>query len=55
MKVAALHELEARPNEPLLRREPQGLLGAADHWLHEAKRHGRNQVRPIVVNPVIPA
>jgi len=31
--------------------EPQGLLDAADHWLHEAKRHGRNQVQPLVVAP----
>jgi diguanylate cyclase (GGDEF)-like protein len=32
--------------------EPQGLLDAADHWLHEAKRHGRNQIQPFVVAPV---
>jgi diguanylate cyclase (GGDEF)-like protein len=31
--------------------EPQGLLDAADHWLHEAKRHGRNQIQPFVVAP----
>jgi len=35
--------------------EPQGLLDAADHWLREAKHHGRNQVQPMVVAPVIPA
>ena len=29
--------------------EPQGLLDAADHWLREAKNHGRNQVQPVVV------
>jgi diguanylate cyclase (GGDEF)-like protein len=28
--------------------EPQGLLDAAGHWLHEAKRHGRNQVQPLM-------
>ena len=28
--------------------EPQGLLDAADHWLHEAKRHGRNQIQPLI-------
>jgi PleD family two-component response regulator len=28
--------------------EPQGLLDAADHWLHEAKRHGRNQIQPLM-------
>ena len=27
---------------------PQGLLDAADHWLYEAKHHGRNQVQPLV-------
>lgn len=26
----------------------QGLLDAADHWLYEAKHHGRNQVQPVV-------
>jgi diguanylate cyclase (GGDEF)-like protein len=30
---------------------PQGLLDAADHWLYEAKHHGRNQVQPLVVAP----
>ena len=29
----------------------QGLLDAADHWLYEAKHHGRNQVQPLVVAP----
>jgi diguanylate cyclase (GGDEF)-like protein len=28
---------------------PQGLLDAADHWLFEAKHHGRNQVQPLLV------
>jgi len=32
-------------------RDPQGLLDAADHWLYEAKHHGRNQVQPVVVVP----
>jgi diguanylate cyclase (GGDEF)-like protein len=27
---------------------PQGLLDAADHWLYEAKHHGRNQIQPIL-------
>ena len=27
----------------------QGLLDAADHWLYEAKHHGRNQVQPVIV------
>ncbi len=31
--------------------DPQGLLDAADHWLYEAKHHGRNQVQPLVVVP----
>jgi diguanylate cyclase (GGDEF)-like protein len=30
---------------------PQGLLDAADHWLYEAKHHGRNQVQPLVLAP----
>ena len=30
-------------------RDPQGLLDAADHWLYEAKHHGRNQVQPVLV------
>jgi diguanylate cyclase (GGDEF)-like protein len=30
---------------------PQGLLDAADHWLYEAKHHGRNQIQPLVVTP----
>ena len=30
---------------------PQGLLDAADHWLYEAKHHGRNQIQPVVVAP----
>ncbi len=29
----------------------QGLLDAADHWLYEAKHHGRNQIQPLVVAP----
>jgi diguanylate cyclase (GGDEF)-like protein len=29
----------------------QGLLDAADHWLYEAKHHGRNQVQPVTVVP----
>jgi len=28
--------------------EPQALLDTADHWLYEAKHHGRNQVQPVV-------
>jgi diguanylate cyclase (GGDEF)-like protein len=28
--------------------EPQALLDTADHWLFEAKHHGRNQVQPVV-------
>ena len=31
--------------------EPQGLLDAADHWLYEAKHHGRNQIQPLVLAP----
>lgn len=31
--------------------EPQALLDAADHWLYEAKHHGRNQIQPLVVAP----
>jgi diguanylate cyclase (GGDEF)-like protein len=31
--------------------QPHGLLDAADHWLYEAKHHGRNQVQPLVVAP----
>ena len=34
--------------------QPQALLDGADHWLYEAKRHGRNQIQPLAV-PVIPA
>jgi diguanylate cyclase (GGDEF)-like protein len=30
---------------------PQGLLDAADHWLYEAKHHGRNQIQPGAVVP----
>ena len=30
---------------------PQGLLDAADHWLYEAKHHGRNQIQPPVFVP----
>ena len=29
----------------------QGLLDAADHWLYEAKHHGRNQIQPVVMAP----
>jgi diguanylate cyclase (GGDEF)-like protein len=29
---------------------PQGLLDAADHWLYEAKHHGRNQIQPVTVH-----
>ncbi len=32
-------------------REPKALLDAADHWLYEAKHHGRNQIQPLVVIP----
>jgi diguanylate cyclase (GGDEF)-like protein len=28
--------------------DAQGLLDAADHWLYEAKHHGRNQVQPVM-------
>ena len=37
--------------------EPQGLLDAADHWLYEAKHHGRNQVQPLIAPPrdLVPA
>lgn len=28
--------------------DAQGLLDAADHWLYEAKHHGRNQVQPLM-------
>jgi diguanylate cyclase (GGDEF)-like protein len=28
--------------------DPQGVLDAADHWLYEAKHHGRNQVQPVM-------
>ena len=31
--------------------DAQGLLDAADHWLYEAKHHGRNQIQPLVVAP----
>lgn len=31
--------------------DPQAILDAADHWLYEAKHHGRNQVQPLVVAP----
>ena len=31
--------------------DPQGLLDAADHWLFEAKHHGRNQVQPVILVP----
>ncbi len=31
--------------------QAQGLLDAADHWLYEAKHHGRNQVQPLVAAP----
>ncbi|HUP96619.1 MAG TPA: tetratricopeptide repeat-containing diguanylate cyclase [Usitatibacter sp.] len=29
--------------------DPQPLMDAADHWLYEAKHHGRNQVQPVMV------
>ncbi len=28
-----------------------GLLDAAEHWLHEAKHHGRNQIQPLALAP----
>ena len=31
--------------------DAQGLMDAADHWLYEAKHHGRNQIQPVVVTP----
>jgi diguanylate cyclase (GGDEF)-like protein len=31
--------------------EAQGILDAADHWLYEAKHHGRNQIQPLVLTP----
>ncbi|HUQ28115.1 MAG TPA: tetratricopeptide repeat-containing diguanylate cyclase [Usitatibacter sp.] len=31
--------------------DTQGMLHAADHWLYEAKRHGRNQVQPVILIP----
>jgi diguanylate cyclase (GGDEF)-like protein len=31
--------------------DTQGLLDAADHWLYEAKHHGRNQIQPLAVTP----
>lgn len=30
---------------------PQAMLDTADHWLYEAKHHGRNQIQPLVVAP----
>jgi diguanylate cyclase (GGDEF)-like protein len=27
----------------------QGILDAADHWLYEAKHHGRNQIQPVTI------
>ena len=32
--------------------DPHAILDAADHWLYEAKHHGRNQIQPLVVTPV---
>ena len=32
--------------------DAQGLLDAADHWLYEAKHHGRNQIQPRVYESV---
>jgi diguanylate cyclase (GGDEF)-like protein len=29
----------------------QGMVDAADHWLYEAKHHGRNQIQPVTVVP----
>lgn len=29
----------------------QALLDTADHWLYEAKHHGRNQIQPLVLAP----
>jgi len=29
---------------------PQALLDTADHWLYEAKHHGRNQVQPVIAS-----
>ena len=34
--------------------DAQGVLDAADHWLYEAKHHGRNQIQPLV-HSVAPA
>jgi diguanylate cyclase (GGDEF)-like protein len=31
--------------------DAQGLLDAAEHWLYEAKHHGRNQIQPLVLAP----
>jgi diguanylate cyclase (GGDEF)-like protein len=32
--------------------EAQGILDAADHWLYEAKHHGRNQIQPVVFESI---
>ncbi len=31
--------------------DSRALLDAADHWLYEAKHHGRNQVQPVTIIP----
>lgn len=30
--------------------DPQRIVDTADHWLYEAKHHGRNQVQPLVIS-----
>jgi diguanylate cyclase (GGDEF)-like protein len=48
--AAARDAVDGARLQQLVRR-PQALLDAADHWLYEAKHHGRNQIQPLVVAP----